>query len=164
MALFKATKAVEIERLCSFMGNAYAPQLPLYRAAADGAMALVHITDHTASFPRRLANRAGRPVALLIGADPDVGKPPPPHEWRCAEAAARWCRGAMVHGAGGEPEHYREAVRATLAVGRFVMIETNAADYMAWCAIFRPLMRGHLALIYPIDGVHPVSMGRGAMQ
>lgn len=164
MAVFKATKAVEIERLCSFMGNAHAPQLPLFRAAADGLLAVVHITDATATFPRRLANRTGRPVVVLIGADPDIGKPPPPSEWRCATEAAGWARAAMIHAAGGEPGHYREAARATLAVGRFMLIETNSTDYAAWLGIVRPLVAGAVRLVLPTDGAHPKPMAREAVQ
>jgi len=144
--------------------NLRAPQLPLYRAAADGLLAMLHITDPTAAFPHHLANRTGRPVVLLIGADPDVGKPPPPHEWRCATEAAGWARAAMIHAAGGEPAHYREAVCATLAVGRFVLIETSSADSAAWLSIFRPLVRGGIRLIYPTGGAHPTALVREALQ
>jgi len=160
----KVTTRAGLDRVCSVAASLRAPQLPLFRAAADGFLAVIYITDAAAPFPRRLANRAGRPVALLIGADPDVGQTPPPHEWRCATDAAAWARSAMVHAAGGEAVHYHEAVRTTLAAGRFVLIETNSANYAAWLKIFRPLMRGGIRLVYPTNGVHPIAMMREAVQ
>ena len=61
-------------------------------------------------------------------------------------------RGA-AQGAGGEPQHCAEAVAATVALGRFLFIETSFAFGAAWAAL---LPRKLVLRIVPREGQHPI--------
>ena len=71
----------------------------------------------------------------MIGADPGHGFPDPrPDEWACAQRLKYWCEagGAIVHGAAGEVDHYREAALATLVLRRLAFIETTSVRAEEW--------------------------------
>jgi hypothetical protein len=150
------TTRAAIERACDAAGRLGLPQLPLFRAAADGLICLISIYDPTAPWPAALIERnAWRPTLVLIGADPGYGQPDPaPEEWAAANRLRYWCRAAMVHGAGGTADHYREAAGRTLLASRFALIETTSARAHEWAAF---LKCPRTQLILPADGApHPI--------
>ena len=95
-----------------------------------------------------------RPTVLLVGDDP--GGPNGlggPDAWRCSSKVGIWAQAAVVHGAGGDPQHYRFAVAAALTFGRVVFIESTACHALAWAdRIGCP----RTLTILPRDGLHPV--------
>jgi hypothetical protein len=134
-------------------------QLPIFRAAADGDLVLLRVDDPGAAWPAKLiARNRRRPTCFMIGADPgtEYPAPPPPSEWVCARRLRYWCQsgGAIIHGAGGELDHYREAVRATLLLRRLLFVETTSHRVNEWVAFLG--CRKTLA-IRPSNGSHPVA-------
>jgi hypothetical protein len=139
-----------------------APALPVIRAAADGLIAAVNISDPSAKWPERELARFRRPVLLIVADDLEPERPStPPSGWRCARMLRAWAKSAIVHGAGGEAEHYRLVVVAALTTGRAVMVETSSTCAVPWAEFLFPLPT---LLILPRSGPHPIMPERGAMQ
>jgi hypothetical protein len=159
------TKRDDLERLCDVAGRLGLVQLPLFRAAADGLIALFRIEDVSTVWPGRLIERSEhRPTCFMLGGDPGLGYPdPPPTEWACAKRLRYWCQasGAIVHGAGGEPFHYREAVTATLMLRRLAFIETTSHRADDWASYLRSRKT---LIIRPRNGPHPIAEARGPLQ
>jgi hypothetical protein len=158
------TSREDLERLCDVAGRLSLPQLPLFRASADGLLALVGIYNPAGAWPSALIERnANRPTCVLIGADPGVEHPdPPPVAWACARRLKYWQpRAVVIHGAGGEADHYREAATATVLAGRLAFVETTSARALEWVEFLRC---PHTAVWLPSDGVHPVPAAREWMQ
>jgi hypothetical protein len=121
---------------------------------------MVGFADPRTPWPRAMKHTR-RPTVVLLGDDP--GAPAGlggPEAWRCAASLSRWARAVLVHAAGGEPEHYAEATRAALCVGRVAMIETTAIHARAWA--HRMNCRRTL-LILPRDGLHPLPQNAEAV-
>ena len=159
------TRRTDLERTCDVAGRLGLAQLPLFRAAADGLIALLCVEDATATWPAKLIERElkrCRPTCFLIGGDPGVGHPDPaPAEWSCARRLKYWCNSAIVHGAGGEADHYRAAVLTTIACQRLALIETTSARASEWAGF---LGCPRTLLITPPGGVHPVAGQRETVQ
>ena len=65
------TTRTDLERLCDLAGRMGLVQLPLFRAAADGLLALVRIEDVSAPWPTWLIERnQHRPICFMLGGDP----------------------------------------------------------------------------------------------
>lgn len=165
-AAVEITTRHDLERVCDMAGRMGLPQLPLFRAAADGTLTLIRIEGTDAAWPARLIEQNGdRPICVTIGADPGYGFPDPrPDEWTCAKRLKYWCQGgwAIVHGAAGELDHYREAVTATLMFRRLAFIETTSAHAAEWARFLRC---PRTLIIIPSDGgVHPIPEPPGRMQ
>jgi len=152
------SKRAEIEAACERMAAMPGMfQLPLWRAAADGVLALACIWGPEVRWPEiqlRRMSRSRRPILILIGADqgpdiPDV----PPQEWRASWALRHWAQIAFMHGAAGHHDHYRAAVEATRLFDRIAFIECSSKQAAPWAAHLR-CPRTNLFL--PADGVHPV--------
>lgn len=157
MDAIEITKRADLERMCDALGRMGLVQLPLFRAAADGLLALVRIEDRTTPWPTKLIERnQHRPICVTIGADPGFGHPDPaPDEWACARRLKYWCQngGAIVHGAGGELDHYRYAAAAAVLFRRLAFIETTSAHAAAWGTFLRC---PRTMVLVPPDGVaHP---------
>lgn len=146
----------QLERLCDVAGRLGLAQLPLFRAAADGLLALISLDAPSTPWPAKLIERyPNRPTVFLLGGDPGFGhSDPAPSEWMCGRRLKYWCRAAVVHGAGGEPAHYRQAVPAALLVRRLAFVETTSRRASEW-AEFLDCPLTHV--IVPVDGVHPVA-------
>jgi hypothetical protein len=157
------TRSAELERLCDIAGRLGLAQLPLFRAAADGMLALIAIYNPAEAWPTALIqHNASRPTCVLVGGDPGHGEPDPaPTEWQCAKRLKYWCRTTVVHAAGGAPDHYRAATLAAALAGRLALIETTSARADEWVAFLR--CRSTL-LIRPSNGLHPVPPARETMQ
>lgn len=158
------TSREDLERLCDRVGRLSLPQLPLFRAGADGLLALVVIHNQYAAWPTALIERnAGRPTCVLIGGDPGAEHPDPPSDaWACARRLKYWQpRAALIHGAAGEADHYRQAAAATVAATRVAFIETTSRRAQEWADFLRC---PRTLILLPSDGVHPVPAPRGWMQ
>jgi hypothetical protein len=150
----EVTSRDQLERVCDAVCRLGIPQLPLFRAAADGLIALVSIEAPTIPWPSLLIEKQLRPICVRIGGDPGVGHPDPsPSAWVCAQRLRYWCRATVVHAAGGELDHYRYAVAATVQFGRLALIETTSGRAREWVQF---LKCPRTLVILPRDGVHPV--------
>jgi hypothetical protein len=125
---------------------------PLLSPAGCDAIDVVAMCATTAALPRQIKH-SRRPTVVLVGDDPGtmdgIGGP---DAWRCTSKLARWVHGVLIHAAGGEPEHYAEAVRMARAMGRVAFIETTSLHAPAWTA---RLGCKRTLLILPRDGAHP---------
>jgi hypothetical protein len=130
-------------------------QLPLFRAAADGLLTLVRIEGVSAPWPTWLIERnQHRPICFMVGGDPGFGHPDPaPAAWTCARRLRDWCHAAIIHGAAGEADHYRDAAVSTLILRRLAFIETTSARAAEWGAFLRC---PRTLVIVPTTGVHPL--------
>ena len=158
---FHVTRSAELERLCDAAGRLGCPQLPLFRAAADGLLALIIVNNPAAAWPAAVIQRnVNRPTCVLVGGDPGHGEPDPaPIEWMCAKRLKSWCRAAVVHGAGGEAARYRNAAFGAVLTGRLALVETTSARADEWVAFLRCQST---LLIRPTNGLHPVPPQRGS--
>jgi hypothetical protein len=137
--------------------NGFAPSMqfmnPLAALAEGDVIDLLGIAIPAAAFPKHLKH-SRRPMVTLVGDDP--GTPEGmggPDAWACAHRLSKWARAVIIHGAGGEREHYAAACQAALKVGRVAMIETTSMHAKAWAERLRC---PHTLLILPKGGSHPV--------
>lgn len=138
------------DRLPSDCAFAKALVLP----ADAGMVDLICITDPRTALPLRHLRLSSQPTVILIGDDPGpVWVLGGPTAWRCSSKIGGWCKGAIVHAAGGTAEHYAEAVRGALLVGQLVLVETTSRHAAAWAACVRCPTT---LMIMPSDGPHPI--------
>ncbi len=144
-----------IQAVADKLAQIGAAQAPIYAAAATGRIALVCISTQGTPWPAETIARLTRPAVVVLGGDPGFGEPAfGPGRWRCAGKLKGWATAAVVHGAGGEPEHYRGAVAMAELVERLVLVETTSGLVDAWGAFLSPLPR--IGYRPPNGGVHPV--------
>jgi hypothetical protein len=127
---------------------------PMLAAVIAHDLDVFAIGEPAARWPCRRARLSDRPTVALVGDDPGAARGlGGPGAWQCTAAIRRWCNAAIVHAAGGEPHHYREAVLAALLVGRVAFIETTSANAQAWA---ERLACPATLLILPREGAHPI--------
>lgn len=144
-----------IQAVADKLAQIGAAQAPIYAAATAGRIALVCITTPSTPWPAETIARLTRPAVVVLGGDPGFGEPTfGPGRWRCAGKLKGWAAAAVVHGASGEPEHYRGAVAMAELVERLVLVETTSRLVDAWGAFLAPLPR--IGYRPPGGGVHPV--------
>ena len=133
--------------------------VPLLRAVAAG----VHVAcvPRGVPFPRELA-ALEKPCIVVIG--DDDGLATGPAGYPAAKRLGYWARRAMVHGAGGEAEHYELAVEAAALYGRVLIVETGSARISEWRRCLGDGRRVPLLVIVPRYGVHPVAPPRETRQ
>jgi len=132
---------------------AYRFVTPAALAAEQNLIDLVGIAEPAAPFPW-LLNQRTRATIVLVGDDPGLALGlGGPEAWRCTERLGRWCRAAIIHAAGGEPEHYVAAVHGALTVGRLALIETTTHYAAAWA---ERLACPRTLMILPREGQHPL--------
>lgn len=106
---------------------------PLMIAAAAGALDVILMGDPRVPWPTRHLRQTKTPTIILVGDDPGCADGQGgPMAWRCTPRAAAWAAGAIIHGAGGRPEHYAEAVLGATLLKRVILIETTSAHALAW--------------------------------
>ena len=149
------TSREALHQIAQRMIAACVPAAPLYAAAAAGQIALIVVEAADAAWPAETIARVRRPTVVLLSGDPGWGQPTfGPGRWRCAKKLRSWAAGAIVHGAAGEADHYREAVVLGLMFERLACIETTSSLARSWGAFLAPLpVAGYL----PREGVHPVA-------
>jgi len=148
------TRRDQLEAACAAMTAMQAPQLPLFRAAADGVIGLAFVTEPATPWPSELLASFRKPALVVLHDDlaPERASSPP-GDWRCAAEMRAWALSAIVHGAAAEADHYRIAIVTTLLVGRAAIVETSSAFVAAWCEFLKPLP---VLAIVPRGGLHPV--------
>ena len=144
-----------LRRVAARIVEAGWPSAPLFVAAAESRIALIHIHEPTLPWPAESIARVTRPAVVLVSGDPGWGEASyGPDQWRCARPLRRWAAAGILHGAAGRPEHYRNAVARAQQVGRLAFIETTSTLARAWDEFLSPLpMTGYL----PVEGVHPAA-------
>ena len=149
------TSRATLHEIAQRMVAACAPQAPLYAAAAAGQIALIVVETPDAAWPVETIARVRRPAVVLLHGDPGWGQPSfGPGRWRCAKKLRVWSAGAIVHGAAGEADHYREAVVLGLMFERLAFIETTSSLARSWSAFLAPVpCMGYL----PTEGAHPTA-------
>ena len=156
-----------LERVCDISGRLGIMQLPLFRAAADGLLAICRIEHPDTPWPaRRIEQNAHKPLCFMIAADPglEYPDPPPPSEWVCAKRLKYWAQhsAAVIHGAGGTPDDYRQAAHLTMTVGRVAFIETTSARIHEWASF---LGARKMVIIQPPAGrQHPIAAPQEPLQ
>ena len=147
------SRRAELEAVCDRMARAASPCLPLARAAADGLLSLVGLTDPAVPWPAAALGRMVRPVVVIIGDDPGPGLSRGPVAWKAAKRLRRWCAWACIHGAEGEPGDYAAMMAAAALWHRVVLVETSSAHAPAW----RRYLGAPGVTILPPQGMpHPV--------
>ena len=154
----KIHKRADLERICRSLAGINAPQLPLWRAVADGMISVITINLVDAAWPTKAVEVAMRPVIVLISDDLSTrkGVSHRPQGWACARRLRYWrASSVMVHVAGGELEHRRTAVAATLMGGRLAFVETPSRHAVAWG---KSIGCPHPFTVMPRDSLpHPVA-------
>jgi hypothetical protein len=165
-SVMRFTDRGSLERLCDASGRLGVIQLPLFRAAADGLLCVFRIEHPETAWPGKTIERSPqKPVCFMIGADPglEYPDPPPPPEWACARRLKYWCAqgAAVVHGAGGTLDDYRQAAHLTMMMGRVAFIETTSARADEWASF---LSARKMIIIRPSAGQHPIAAPREPVQ
>jgi hypothetical protein len=150
----RLARRAELEAVCNGLARAAAPCLPLARAAADGLLTLVALNDPAVPWPATEMARFVKPVVVIVGDDPAAGIALGPDGWKAAEPIRRWCRWAMIHGAGGEAAHYAAAMAPAALCHRVVLVETSSALAPAWGAF---LGAPGLTILPPPGMSHPLA-------
>jgi hypothetical protein len=129
---------------------------PALRAAGVGLINLAFIARGNSVSPRAMKHRR-RSIFIILG-DDDYSSSGPAG-WPQAEQLVRWARYIVLHGAGGEPEHYSGAVAAALIHHRLLMVETSSGQLEAWRSLVgrvHPRVPG-LVITTPADApTHPM--------
>jgi hypothetical protein len=152
----------EMDRAAVVLADIAPHSLPLIRAARQGLLGLAAMQRGVAP-PRRLIEQATRPLCVLIGDDDDAATGPA--AWPGARWLSYWARAAIVHAAGGKPEHYTMAVAGALAHSRLLLVETSTEFEGAWCRLLGEGRRCPLLRIVPHNGhQHPAPRDPGSLQ
>jgi hypothetical protein len=137
----------------------------LFRAVRDRRIALGFVPRGVRGGGIRSIKRARLPAVVLL--PDDDGLSTGPAGFPAARSVLRWCRGLLLHAAGGEPVHYEMAVEMAEAEGSCALIETGTEHAEAWLEAARRAAapRRHRTLaIWPRNGLHPIPMPREAVQ
>lgn len=102
-----------------------------------------------------LAAAGRRPTVVMLGDDDD--EPSGPAGWPCARRLLDWADLLIVHGTGGEREHYEAAIEAAQTLKRVLFVETTSGKAPAWVEAAKlsnplPALKLHVPLF---GGVHP---------
>jgi pimeloyl-ACP methyl ester carboxylesterase len=130
--------------------------VPVLRAAAAG-MINAGFVMRGHPFAMRPMKRGRRPVLIILGDDDHQATGPA--GWPQAERLLRWARLVVLHGAGGEPQHYAAAVLAAQEHRRVLMIETSSGQIEAWRRLIgrvQPRVRGITIAIPAAAPPHPM--------
>ena len=110
-------------------------RVPLLRALYTGRIQYFEALRSRSGQTKRFLAIASKPAVILIGDDDDA--PTGPAGWSVAERALGWANYVILHGAGGEAEHYEAAVRLAEQFGRVAIIESTSARLDEWKAATR---------------------------
>jgi hypothetical protein len=105
---------------------------PIFRALLVGEIAMCMPLPQQ-RLPVKELDRLGKPVIVMICDDGPIWTGP--QGWECATRALRWAGGAMLHGSGGEVDHYRFALVGAERCRRFVIVDTSSAHLPEWEAL-----------------------------
>jgi len=138
--------------------------VPLLQAVARDEIALTMVQPGQAPPLGRL-DKTNRPAILILSDDDDHTRLGP-DGWPCAARIMRWAGAGLIHGTGGQAEHYVVAVQGALVARRLVIVETSSWRADAWAEAAHRLMPPHRVLqIRPYPGeVHPILPMSGTVQ
>lgn len=157
------TFAIKIDRLDQIPGaisrlqaGGAAHRVALMRAVYRGRIAHLELQRETsAGTLKRFMGCACLPELILVG-DDDY-RSSGPSGWRQTSRLMRWARRIIIHAAGGEADQYEGFVKSACAIGRLLLVETDAAHAQEWVQVaLAHRAHGRLCLILPTQGVHPV--------
>jgi hypothetical protein len=126
---------------------------PLANAGHHDLIDLVMVHDTRTPWPKQMRNTT-HPTVFMVCDDP--GNPDGlggPDAWRCSGKIKSWAQCAIIHAAGGRPEHYAEVVLAALMVRRLVLVETTSKYALAWK---ERISCPTTVTIIPRTGTHPI--------
>lgn len=109
---------------------------PLYRAAREGNLNLLMVPPGERA-PVSLLDpvKHRKPLVVILCGDPgDAAIHHGPDAFPQTIRFMRWARFIMLHGAGGEPVHYRMLAQAAAFTGRTLVVETDGVTLPAWMA------------------------------
>lgn len=134
--------------------------IPALQAANSNKIALFLVSRRApvAMFKRWLATPYQRPRLVVLGDDDHMSTGP--EGFPTAAKALGWARWGMLHAARGEPEHYADAVAATLQHKRVVLVETDTAHTEAWGRLMHRNQVANAAVLMRPGVPHPVLPGR----
>ena len=121
--------SAEIGRLIDVTARLGVWMMPVIEALRDGIIAMQFL-QRSERAPLGDMRRSPLPLLAYVGDDDDASTGP--DGWRPALATIRWARGALLHAAGGEAQHYAQAVLGTLATRRLLLVETSTEHVQAW--------------------------------
>lgn len=104
------------------------------------------------------------PAVVLVGDDDDA--PTGPAGFKPAQRLLAWAHHVVIHGAAGDPEHYRAAVIAAQVTGRLLLIECVSKTIPAWQAAARKWATGAVVQVLqpPPGQSHPTPVPASALQ
>jgi len=140
-------------------------RVPLLQGLYHGMIAFLDVSRETSSGTvKRFISGIVLPAVVVIGDDDDL--PSGPDGFAPAQRLLKWAHQVVIHGAGGEAEHYRAAVLAAQITGRFLMVECSSPMIPAWTAAARKWATNAVVqVVQPAPGlVHPKPWRREAMQ
>lgn len=155
---FAFTKRTDLEEITAAVAVQAPFALPIYRAARDGLINLIQ-PGRDVQIPQKLLDRPRRPIVVLIGDDDYESSGP--EAWACGLRVRRWARAGMIHAAGGEAEHYENALAGALLTGRLLLIETSMAQHSIW----KTFLGSRIPVLNIVSrtGVHPAPVARETM-
>lgn len=138
------------------------PQEPIYRAAAADEVAVTWLARPELPNLAKL-RQAGLPAVVVLG-DDDY-RTSGPSGWPAADKALSWAKAAVIHAAGGRPEHYAAAVADAQRFGRLVLIETADVAADDWILAAKEAGIVNLGAIrVPPGGCHPADASPHALR
>ncbi len=134
--------------------------IPLLRRVMQGEISVCWPQRATVQPPFYRLSKLGRPLVVIVG-DDDYATTGP-GGWACADKLRTWATFAVVHGAGGKPEHYEMAAEMAVQVRRLLLIETSSEAAQDWAAyLFERSPKLPFMGVLPPDGPHPVMPDKG---
>lgn len=128
---------------------------PLLRAAAAGELAIAAAVAGT-PIPARILKQRHPTVLLLTDDCPSATGPV---AWPQARKLVRWAARIVLHGTGGQPEHYSLIAAAAVRVGQVLVVECQQRHLSAWqqVVLLERKSRSLLCIMPPPGGQHPIS-------
>ncbi len=127
---------------------------PLIRAAMTGTVDCVFLAPGS-QVPNRFLDpmKQRKPVIIVLGGD--GAKPCGPEGFPQAAKLMRWCRWAMLHGAGGLPWHAELALQAANLMRRAIIVECTGAFLPDWVKLKEDLAPKTAGLIIAVPKGKP---------
>ncbi len=135
----------------------------LLRPASRGELNLIVPMRDTVQLPFYRMSKRGRPIVVVVG-DDDY-QTTGPDGWACADRLRNWAAFAIVHGTGGQRQHYAMAAAMAAEMRRLVFIETSTAGAQLWAGFLaeRTPALPFMGLLPSDGGAHPVMPGKGEL-
>ncbi len=132
----------------------------LLRPASREKLNLIVPMRDTVQPPFYRVGKRGRPIVVVVS-DDDY-QTTGPDGWACADKLRSWAAFAIVHGTGGQRQHYAMAAVMAAEVRRLLFIETSSAGAQLWAGFLaeRTPPLTFMGLLPP-DGAHPVTPAKG---